>query len=1154
MNKLWIVTKNELMRYFFSPLAYVYLVSFLILNGSFAIYFGHFIERGQANLYAMFAFQPWLYLLFIPGISMRLWAEEFRNKTVIQILTMPVSTAQLVWGKFFASWLFCGLALILTFPFWITVNYLGNPDNLVIAIGYLGSFILAGCMLAISQTMSALTKNQVIALVLSVIANMIFFLSGLEYILAFFRLFAPLSIVDMIASFSFITHFETISQGLLELRDIVFFTSIILLFNFTTIIMVSFRTSGTSKILKSRSKNYYILVFVLLLCGFIGLNLTANNLFRNFQIDFTQEKFFTLSQDTKKLLNNLQEPITAKVYYSKILSEKNPEFRLTFDKLRQLLKQYSNLSKGNFTYQIYNPQTLDSIEDRAISNGLQPLPVIDNNQTTFFGMTLTDAKDNKQVIPFFALERKDFLEQDLSESIYLLDYKKPTLGIISSLAIYDSAIENVVTQKWEIIRRLEKFYNIKTIDNKEPSLENIDVLLLVHPRNMSEELVNKIKNYSIHGGKSLVLLDVAAEASRNFAPSKEELKPSNLGGLDKFWGFKFYDNIVVADFENSITVDATIDYKVNPIITQDVIQFILKRGNLNIKFPETKNLKSVLMASASMIEPIDDKQVTFIPLIKSSPISALMQANVVYENINPSEILKAFKADNTPKYLAAKIISNNPSQPFEVIVVGDSDFIYDSFWAKSIIINETNYFIPFFDNANFILNALSSLQGQNDLMDLRGKSADIRSFDKLDNIRKTGQQQYKIKEQETLDKINKARNGLKEILGKKSFEGRDNFTADELAIISKVRKELDAFREELGNIKNDVYKELKSEESLIKFLNIYAVSLLIIIFIISYSLWQKRSRTNLKQSSMIFNRQLIYISSIALGLLALGVLSTYFANSNDIEKYEGQPVFNNLSGKINDIEKINIKSNQEELDFYKINNQWKLKGKEAFLVYHDRMRSFLSALIEAQYYEKKSARAENLSAFDLQPQEAKDSKSIHIEMLDAQQEPIESFSVGKYNIDMGRGSQGAYIKFDNQFQVWMIAAEFIDLSPKWQEWTYSSLWNLRFGRIGSYNKITDINKVANLVRNLLNIHALDGVYTLNNPQKLFTIDLDVEGNNKVSIIIYEAQDKYFASYTFSAENKDKNLQTFADYARDKFYEITKKDMEKLEDAINQQPK
>ena len=144
MKSTVIIAKNELKRYFTSPLAYVYLIAFLILNGSFAVYFGHFFERGRADLLPMFGFQPWLYLLFIPGISMRLWAEEFKSKSIVQIMTMPVTTTSLVWGKFLASWLFCAIALVLTFPFWLTVNFLGQPDNGVILLSYFGSGALPG--------------------------------------------------------------------------------------------------------------------------------------------------------------------------------------------------------------------------------------------------------------------------------------------------------------------------------------------------------------------------------------------------------------------------------------------------------------------------------------------------------------------------------------------------------------------------------------------------------------------------------------------------------------------------------------------------------------------------------------------------------------------------------------------------------------------------------------------------------------------------------------------------------------------------------------------------------------------------------------------------------------------------------------------------
>ena len=393
MKKLWIVTKNELLRYFISPLAYVYLVAFLLLNGSFAVYFGHFVDRGIAGLGSMFAFQPWLYLLFIPGISMRLWAEEFRSKTVVQLLTMPVSVSTLVWGKFLASWIFAAAALVLTFPFWLTVNYLGAPDNGVIAGSYLGSWVLAGCMLAISQTMSALTKNQVIALVLAVIVNFLFFLSGVEYVLGFFRMFAPAAVVDMVASFSFLVHFGTIAGGLLEMRDVVFFVSVILLFNVTTILVVSFRTSGTSRWLKSTQAAYYVLFFLLLLTAFTGLNLTANRFLRTEQYDFTQEKLHTLTPSSRRVLENLPEPVTAKLYYSPVLGQRNPELRLMYDRVRLLLEQFARLQPEKFSYKIYNPQPLDDLEDQAIAAGLQPLPLVDLNQNGFFGLVLTDSAD-----------------------------------------------------------------------------------------------------------------------------------------------------------------------------------------------------------------------------------------------------------------------------------------------------------------------------------------------------------------------------------------------------------------------------------------------------------------------------------------------------------------------------------------------------------------------------------------------------------------------------------------------------------------------------------------------------------------------------------------------------------------------------------------
>jgi ABC-type uncharacterized transport system involved in gliding motility auxiliary subunit len=319
----------------------------------------------------------------------------------------------------------------LTFPFWLTVNILGTPDNSVIALGYLASFILAGCMLSISQTMSALTKNQVIALVLAVIANLVFFWSVVEYILSFFRLFLPDNIIDVIASFSFISHFSTLSVGLLELRDVIFFITIILFFNFTTVLIVNFRTAGTSGWLKSTEKSYYITAWFLLLLGFFGINILANNWGRNIQFDATQEKLFTLTDDTKSVLRNLPEPVVAKLYFSNILEQRNSNLRQMFDNIRILLRKYKTASNGKFDYKVYNPAFLSTEEDIALADGLQPIPLIDINQNALFGMTLEDTLQNKRVIPFFAQERQANLEQDITSKIYQLYHKKKTIGVLT---------------------------------------------------------------------------------------------------------------------------------------------------------------------------------------------------------------------------------------------------------------------------------------------------------------------------------------------------------------------------------------------------------------------------------------------------------------------------------------------------------------------------------------------------------------------------------------------------------------------------------------------------------------------------------------------------------------------------------------------------
>lgn len=238
MKNILPITKRELYGYFATPVAYVFIVIFLFLSGLFTFYLGSFYERGQADMQSFFGFHPVLYLFLVPAISMRLWSEERKSGTIELIMTLPVSTTEAVIGKFLAAWAFAGIALVMTFPMWITVNYLGDPDNTVILASYIGSILMAGGFLAIGSCISALTKSQVIAFVISIVTCFLFYVSGFPMVLNFFSGWAPEAIINAVASLSVLVHFDSIQKGIIDVRDIFYFAVLISFWLYANVITI----------------------------------------------------------------------------------------------------------------------------------------------------------------------------------------------------------------------------------------------------------------------------------------------------------------------------------------------------------------------------------------------------------------------------------------------------------------------------------------------------------------------------------------------------------------------------------------------------------------------------------------------------------------------------------------------------------------------------------------------------------------------------------------------------------------------------------------------------------------------------------------------------------------------------------------------------
>jgi ABC-2 type transport system permease protein len=238
------IAKRELGGYFSSPIAYIFIVIFLLLTGFFTFMVGDFFKIGQANLQPFFKWHPWLYLFFVPCVGMRLWAEERRVGTLELLLTKPITTWQAITGKFLASWIFLGLSLLLTFPVVITVNYLGSPDNGAIFTAYIGSLLMAGTYLAISCMTSAMTRNQVVSFIISVVICLFLVLCGYPPVTNLLSRMDKPWLVDLVSSMSVMTHFDSFAKGLVDSRDVGFFLLVIGFALFTNGVIIRGHRAG----------------------------------------------------------------------------------------------------------------------------------------------------------------------------------------------------------------------------------------------------------------------------------------------------------------------------------------------------------------------------------------------------------------------------------------------------------------------------------------------------------------------------------------------------------------------------------------------------------------------------------------------------------------------------------------------------------------------------------------------------------------------------------------------------------------------------------------------------------------------------------------------------------------------------------------------
>nr|BAL55723.1 ABC-2 type transport system permease protein [uncultured Gammaproteobacteria bacterium] len=751
MRTLWILCQRELAAYFATPLAYVFLFVFQVLCGILTFFVGGFYERGQADLAPFFDYHPWLFLFFAPAVAMRLWAEERRLGTQELLITLPVSLGETVIAKFLAAWGFVGLALALTFPLWVTVNWLGDPDNGAIAAAYLGSWLMAGAYLAVGEAISAATTSQTIAFVVTAAVGFILTAAGTPAVLAMFLPWAPAGLIDQVAALSFPAHFYSLARGTVALRDLGFFALTIAAWLLACAYLID----------RARSFRRPRLLWAAL-ASLLGAQATAA--LPNFHLDWTEGQLYTLSPATRQLLAKLNPPVRLEFYFSARAAKDLPAVRAYARRVFDLLKEYA--ASGRIRLQRIEVEPFSEAEDRAAERGLKGVRLHPEVPEIYFGL-VAESSGRRAAIPFFNQERERYLEYDISELIAQVSrdhpprialYAEPNLLLRGGINPWNQAPQ----PPWAAVEALARGASLTWLDKDFQTIpEDTELLVLIHPKALAEASLYAIDQFVLRGRPALIFVDPYAELDgppRFVAPNVS--KSSDLNRLFRAWGFEHRTDRFVADarYATLVTVAA------GRPPSRHLGLLSLDREALSDE-AILASLDKLVFSSAGALWPLNPG-IAFVPLARSSDQAMEMPTVALDYLFDPAILNEAFQAQGRPLTLAARIEGRFASAFAEgpppgtasgshlrqsqtlsrLIVVGDSDFLTDRLWVKAQTGPDGERELQALsDNGAFLLSAVDYLTGHPELIAIRGRGQYLRPLTRVEALRRQAETRFQAK-------------------------------------------------------------------------------------------------------------------------------------------------------------------------------------------------------------------------------------------------------------------------------------------------------------------------------------------------------------------------------------------------------------------------
>ncbi len=610
---------------------------------------------------------------------------------------------------------------------------------------------------------------------------------------------------------------------------------------------------------------------VLLFILFVAANILASGALHSIRLDLTKDRLYTLSPSTKSLLRELDEQITFKLYVSSGLAQQVPHLGVYASRVRDLLSEYESISGGRIKLELLDPAPFSNIEDRAVAAGLRGIPAVSGGDNMYFGLVGTNTTDDVETIPFIQVDRESFLEYDISRMLFALAKAKPTVvGILSTLPT-DGTVKFTATGQQEavppyVVRdQIGSLFETRFLGKElEEVPEDINVLLIVHPKNTSEKTLFSIDQYLLAGGRAIIFVDPFAETEGMQGQMLgSSIEGSSLTKIFDTWGLQ-YD-------KTKVVLDRLSARKVLPEAGNRLIEYLpwleLKGPSLDSKSPITSGIEVVAVASAGHISASKDAQISLSPLIVSSPGSNLVSAKKVQGFRNPKKLLREFKPGDGQYTIAARItgsvktsfpegfpspknnedrdektgskpptwpnqILKESSSPLDVIVVADADILADRFWVIMRDFAGQKVPVATANNGDFVLNAIEALSGGSNLMELRGRGTASRPFEALRAIQQKASQEFEDKERQLRQTLLDTEKKLKQ-LRRKNPEASDTIVSErDRRTMEKMQRDILKLRSELRKVRRSLTKEYESLEMRLWFLNIALVPLTLTAFLI----------------------------------------------------------------------------------------------------------------------------------------------------------------------------------------------------------------------------------------------------------------------------------------------------------------------------------